>query len=231
MLKQFLEIFRKDNLLQQAFDRSVEMLEMDSCMFTTAVESLRRKDDARLDMDVYAADQKINHFEREVRRKAMTHLALGQNANLHGGMVLISIVIDIERIGDYTKNIVDLALRHPERLQCGPFEKRVGRIESTVMKAFERLIEALPVSNQEAAGEVMSEHWWITRKADDIVNRLIDGESDLEGPDAVAVALYSRYLKRISAHQMNIASSIVNPFDRIGFRDRSGEEENADTQV
>ncbi len=231
MLKQFLEMFRKDNLLQQAFDRSVEMLEMDSRMFATAVESLRRRDDARLDMDVYAADQKINHYERDVRRKAMTHLALGAPTDLHAGLVLISIVIDIERIGDYTKNIVDLALRHPERLLCGPFEKRVNRIEATVMQAFDTLIESLPNSNSETAAMVMSEHWWITRKADDIVNRLIDGETGLEGPDAVAVALYARYLKRISAHQMNIASSIVNPFDRIGFRDRSVDAENADTQV
>ncbi len=231
MLKQFLEIFRKDNLLQQAFDRSVEMLELDSRMFTTAVESLRRRDDARLDMDVYAADQKINHYEREVRRKAVTHLALGQDADLHGGMVLISIVIDIERIGDYTKNIVDLALRHAERLQCGQFEKRVCRIESAVMKAFDTLIKALPESDSDLAAEVMSEHWWIARKTDDIVNQLIDGESDVEGSDAVALALYSRFLKRISAHQMNIASSIVNPFDRIGFREKSTEAGNADTQA
>lgn len=230
MLKEFLEIFRKDNLLQQAFDRSVEMLEMDSQMFSTAVESLRRRDDARLDMDVYAADQKINHYEREVRRKAMTHLALGQGADLHGGMVLISIVIDIERIGDYTKNIVDLALRHPESLQGGPFEKRLCRIESTVVKDFERLILALPLSDQESAGEVMSEHWWIAKKADDIVNQLIDGDTGIEGRDAVAIALYSRYLKRISAHQMNIASSVVNPFDRIGFREKDIDAADADTQ-
>lgn len=231
MLKQFLEIFRKDNLLQQAFDRSVEMLELDSRMFTTAVESLRRRDDARMDMDVYAADQKINHYEREVRRKAVTHLALGQSADLHGGMVLISIVIDIERIGDYTKNIVDLALRHPERLQCRQFEKRVCRIESTVMKAFDTLIKALPESDADMAAEVMSEHWWIARKTDDIVNQLIDGESDVEGSAAVTLALYSRFLKRISAHQMNIASSIVNPFDRIGFREKNTEAGKADTQA
>jgi len=37
--------------------------------------------------------------------------------------------------------------------------------------------------------------------------------------EAVSTALYVRFLKRISAHLMNIASSIVNPFDRIGFRD------------
>lgn len=230
MLKQFFEIFRKDNLLQQAFDRSVEMLELETRMFSTAVESLRRRDDARLDMDVYAADQKINHYEREVRRKAVTHLALGQDADLHGGMVLVSIVIDIERIGDYTKNIVDLALRHPERLQCGQFEERVCRIESTVMNAFEGLIKALPESDPEMAAGVMSEHWWIARKTDDIVNQLIDGESDVEGSDAVTLALYSRFLKRISAHQMNIASSIVNPFDRIGFREKNSDPGNPDTE-
>ena len=36
--------------------------------------------------------------------------------------------------------------------------------------------------------------------------------------EAVTTALYVRFLKRISAHLMNIASSVVNPFDRIGFR-------------
>ena len=36
----------------------------------------------------------------------------------------------------------------------------------------------------------------------------------------MATALYIRFLKRISAHLMNIASSVVNPFDRIGFREK-----------
>jgi hypothetical protein len=34
----------------------------------------------------------------------------------------------------------------------------------------------------------------------------------------VTTVLYLRYLKRVSAHLKNIASSVVNPFDRIGFR-------------
>jgi hypothetical protein len=35
----------------------------------------------------------------------------------------------------------------------------------------------------------------------------------------VTTALYIRYLKRTSAHLMDIASSLANPFDRIGFRE------------
>jgi len=35
--------------------------------------------------------------------------------------------------------------------------------------------------------------------------------------DAAALALYIRWLKRINSHLRNITTSIVNPFDRIGF--------------
>ena len=85
---------------------------------------------------------------------------------------------------------------------------------------FTLLIEALPRGDVEKAKEVMSEHWWIARRSDEILNILIKrSEPDLVCSEAVSTALYVRFLKRISAHLMNIASSIVNPFDRIGFRD------------
>jgi hypothetical protein len=30
-----------------------------------------------------------------------------------------------------------------------------------------------------------------------------------------------RYLKRVSAHLKNVASSVVNPYHRIGFREKT----------
>jgi hypothetical protein len=33
------------------------------------------------------------------------------------------------------------------------------------------------------------------------------------------VALYVRYLKRVTAHLLNILSSVVNPVERIGYRE------------
>ena len=219
MIKQFLELFRRESLLNQAFERSREMLKEDREMFVEAMRSLRERDDARIEVDVYAKDQLINAYEREVRRKVYTHLALSGKRDLNAGLVLASVVIDIERIGDYTKNIVELALHHTQRLTCGVYNKDVQKIETTVKTMFELLQETLPVSDESKAREVMSEHWWITRRADDIVNTLIEKDEDsLPGREAVATVLYIRYLKRVSAHLMNIASSVVNPFERIGFR-------------
>jgi phosphate uptake regulator len=220
MFKQFFELFRKDNMLQQAYDRSLQMLEADREMFLAASSSLREHDDAKIELDIYAKDQLINAYEREVRRKVLTHLVLSSSRNIAAGLALVSIVIDIERIGDLTKNIVDLALNHPGRLECGTLEQDIRKIETTVKTMFTLLIEALPEGDEDKAKEVMSEHWWIARRSDEILNILIKrSEPDVVCNDAVSTALYVRFLKRISAHLMNIASSIVNPFDRIGFRD------------
>jgi Na+/phosphate symporter len=221
MFKQFYELFRKDNLMQQAYDRSLEMLEADREMFLAASSSLREHDDARIELDVYATDQMINAYEREVRRKVFTHLAVVSDRDLNAGLVLVSVVIDIERIGDYTKNIIELALHHPQRLNCGPFEEDVRRIETTVRTMFRLLSEALPDNDEAKAAEVMSEHWWIARRVSGIVATLIErNEPALACHEAVTTVLYARYLKRISAHLMNIASSVVNPLDRIGFREK-----------
>ena len=213
-------------MLQQAHDRSLEMLEADRDMFLAASSSLREHDDARIELDIYAKDQLINAYEREVRRKVLTHLVLSSSRNIAAGLALVSIVIDIERIGDLTKNIVDLALNHPGRLDCGSLEEDIRKIETTVKTMFTLLIEAFPDGDEDKAKEVMSEHWWIARRSDEILNALIArSDKDLVCQEAVSTALYVRFLKRISAHLMNIASSVVNPFDRIGFRENEGKRE------
>ncbi len=220
MFKEFFDLLRKENLLKQAYNRSQEMLEADREMFLAAMLSLREHDDARIDIDIYAKDQLINAYEREVRRKVLTHLSVTSSRNVQACLVLVSVVIDIERIGDLTKNIVELALLHPGRLTCGSHERDIRTIETTVKTMFTLLIEALPSGDEGKAKEVMSEHWWIARRSDEILSALI-GHDDpgLPCSEAVTTALYVRFLKRVSAHLMNIASSIVNPFDRIGFRE------------
>jgi len=34
------------------------------------------------------------------------------------------------------------------------------------------------------------------------------------------VSLYARFLKRIASHSRNIVTSVVNPFHRIGYREK-----------
>ena len=146
-------------------------------------------------------------------------IIVGGKEDLGTGLVLVSVVIDIERIGDYTKNIYDLAVNHPKKLNGGSLEDCIAEIEKTVLGLFEESINAFKNQDIEKARLLMGQYKKnISTQADEITNEIVMGKiSDLDVGSASAVGLYSRYLKRIAAHSRNIISSVVNPFERIGY--------------
>ncbi len=220
MFKALYEILRKEDLLQEAYTASIEMLKLDREMFVAAYQSLRCSENGEMAIDIYTQDAKINEYQRDVRRKVLAHMIASPSRDIVFGLILVSIVIDIERIGDYTKNIVELAEEHPHKLVGGPFADEITEIESQVNERFDMLLQTFEKSSTELALEVMRKHPAISQRCDHILKSLLSQEHEgLCCGDAVAVALYARYLKRISSHITNIASGIANPFDRIGFKE------------
>lgn len=219
MYRKFLELFGKENLLEQAIETTIKMLEFDREMFIASVESLRKHDDARLPFDIYEKDKQINKYEREVRRDVLTHLSITGTQNIVPGLVLVSIVIDVERIGDYTKNITELASAYPTRLHGGIFEDDLAEIEQIATDRFDKITKVIADMDIDVARAIMSGHRNVSARVDEIQFEII-GEKDksLTTGNAIVLALYFRYLKRIASHLTNIASSIVNPFPRIGFQ-------------
>jgi phosphate transport system protein len=219
MLKELQKIFQRKGLMEEAVEASHEMLKDDWEMFNEAVKSLRESDTAEVALNIEEKDIKINKYEREVRKKVLTHLAVNDVSDLNIGLVLISIVIDIERIGDYTKNIVELAQNHPGKLVFEPWEKDLKNIEEIISKNFGVLIQALKQSDEKLAKNLLDELWTVKHQCDEFnITLLKNKKFKSKVSDAVALALYLRYLKRVAAHLMNVATSIVNPFHKIGYR-------------
>jgi len=215
-------MFRKEGLLHQAYTDSLESLKIDKQMFDEARRSLRESNTAELAMDVFAMDAKINEYQRHVRSKVLAHLALTTSKDPVFGLVLVSVIIDIERIGDYTKNIVELAQQHPKRLHAGPLEDTIKEIETNISDRFDKLIEAFDKKDDGLARVIMQQHRGSTHPCDQVLETLLkDEHPEYSTSEAVNIALYSRYLKRISSHITNIASGIVNPFDRIGYKENN----------
>jgi len=213
-------IWRRDNSLAQALKKSYGMLETTHGMFRKSVKFLRDGEAAEAGLSIYEEDRIINEHQMEVRRKVLRYLAIAGTVDLLPGLVLISIVIDIERIGDYTKNITELAMVQTGKLTCGSFEARVRNLEETVERLFCEVCPLLTSSNRQAARELCDECSWLRKGADDILAELIKGaDESLSRGQTAAIALYVRYLKRVGAHLLNILSSVVNPFERIGYRE------------
>jgi len=218
MWKEILAIFNKDNLLDQAYKRSYEMLDITHMMFQEARVSLREREDNKMREQIYDQDIAVNKFEREVRRKVLSHLAVSGSADLYSGLVLVSIIIDVERIGDYTKNIVEIAQNHPSRLDGGMYEEDLIKVETAVEDVFSRVRNIFEKADADKAAQLLEEYQWINKVCDQhAIDYLNERDKTISSGDAVALSLYFRFLKRINSHLRNVATSVVNPFDKIGF--------------
>ncbi len=221
MFEKFKQLFSGESLLDEAYATTVEMIEYDHKMYCAAREVLRESNTDKLPFDIRGMDRKINKYERQVRRRVLTHLTIAGTTNLVPGLALVSVVIDVERIGDYTKNIVDLATKHKKPLTAGVLESALAEVEKVNEDIFPRVIEVMKHQDVELARSVMNLERDTAAKSEEIVARtLTENIPGLTCPNTVCVAMYARFLKRVNAHLTNIASSVVNPFPRISFREK-----------
>ena len=220
MFKQIFNLFKSDSLYVQALEECHEMLDIDLMMFQESIHVLRNKDNSESAIDIAKTDIKINKFERSVRRKVMTHLAVSGTDDLGSGLILISVVTDIERIGDYTKNIYDLSKYYTKRLNGNKLEDDLKVVEEKVISLFQNSIKAFKEQDIDLARKIMKDYKEdISKQSDNITNDIISGKVHVDADTATAIAMYSRYLKRIAAHSRNLISSVVNPFERIGYKE------------
>ena len=204
--------------MDRAYQQSFMMLDLTREMFLKAKESLRFREDKDVDLNIRDQDLEINKYEREVRRNVFNHLVVGGKADLPSALVLVSIIVDIERIGDYTKNIVELALDHAGKLNGGKFEKNLQRVEAAVEDNLIKTRACFETGDKKSALNLLEKYKWVNDVCDDSLIALIkEDDKDIRSGDSVALGIYFRWLKRINSHLRNITTSVVNPFDRIGF--------------
>ncbi len=111
MLRHIIDIWRSRNTEGRLYDEFVEMLGMDWEMFEIVMEVLagRVKPDAVQD-DLLRRDIAVNRKERSIRKQIIESLSVrGESTTVPASLVLMSIVKDAERVGDYCKNLLETA--------------------------------------------------------------------------------------------------------------------------
>jgi phosphate uptake regulator len=219
MWEKIKNFWKSVNLLEESWNKSIEMLETCEKMFQQAQQALTiSKEDFDIEQ-IRKEDKQVNKFLREIRKNVVTHLSVHAPKGMPEGLILVSIVIDIERIGDYCKNIADLATRQTKNLAGGLFDEHIKEIEAAILDSFPRVKTCLTSGAAEEALNLIKEYKHINKLCDSIILDIItEQDKNLTPGDAASLALYLRWLKRLNAHLRNIASGIVNPFHRIGFK-------------
>jgi phosphate transport system protein len=214
MFTDFFRGWKKTTLLKEATEVVDKMLEMTKDMYIFSLRVLL--DNEKEVSDIYKLDQELNNMQIDVRKKVLEHLSINPRQDVTSALILVTIVVDIERIGDYAKNLTELAHLYPEILR-GPYIDRIRKVEETITRNFTDTITAFKGADIELSQTVMAAHAHLAPEIEKIIEDILN-DNTLKGREAVIYALLARFLKRVSAHLKNVASSVVNPFHRLGYR-------------
>ena len=221
VFKDLVTIWNSEDSLSQAWTSSNEMLHLSHEMFTDSVKALRSGEKNKVIKSIKLRDEEINQYHRDIRKKVVTHYSVSKDVtNINSGLVLINMVVDIERVGDYTKNILDLAKYYPKKLRSEKISEDLRIIEQAVIERFQNTVNAVEEMDEIAAKELIKSYRSdLGKLSDNLVASSISGDLKIgEEHMASSMVLYARYLKRIGAHLKNITSVVINPFESIGYK-------------
>ncbi|MBU6998065.1 MAG: hypothetical protein HXS41_04360 [Theionarchaea archaeon] len=215
MFKELFDAVFKGSILKSAFNAVERMHDQAETMYDLSVKCLVENKD-EIAKDISREDRVINTSVKEVRREILQYLAINSAPDISTSLILLAIAVDYERIGDYCKNIAQLGLMYPTSLGPSPYFDLFSDIHENISSMFDLTIRALEESDTEKAQTVMTMHVKTKQIHAQVVKKLNNGES-VDVKTAIVYALLTEYLRRISAHLQNVASTVVQPFDRIGF--------------
>ncbi len=214
MLKRLFGTSTQSSLVESAFQKFSGMLQRAAEMHDLAMTALFENTPLEVDLD--KMDDQIDDGEASIRRSVLEHLSLSPSKDLVASLVLISMVQDAERIGDFTRGLGDLPglARSP---RSGKFADELRSIDMQIRPLYDICAAAFQADDSDEARKVVDEHVRIKAELSDYIRRL--AASDLSADMAIVYASTARNLQRISAHLSNIASSVVQPFHRIRHED------------
>lgn len=220
LFNDIIKIWKSDSLLSQAWEDSISMLNLSHAVFLKSLDSFNSNDSKEEVRALKREDKKINDFQMTVRRKVLTHFSLETNSRqVPNGLILVDMVVDIERIGDYCKNISDLTIMNKEVVNYGDLSDDLTSMELEVKSRFSSTVQVIENQDEDLARSLIENYkQTVSSVSDKIVESIIRGDAQLEShTQSASLVLYSRYLKRIGAHLKNITSTVVNTYDRIGY--------------
>ncbi|HUU03162.1 MAG TPA: PhoU domain-containing protein [Myxococcota bacterium] len=214
MIKQIIQALRTHGLMVEV-ERSIrKMIELAQGVFSASVHALL--DQREVEFDLYARDREINLLVVEIRQKIVEHLNISACHNVGGELVLLKVINDLERVGDYSKNLLDLAKMLPAPLEDDFYLQQIRSCYDKVEGFFSKVLGALFDGDEDAAREVIEGHIAINISCEELVEKLMH-DKQINAQPAIAYALIARYFKRVSSHLKNVASTAVNPFSHIGY--------------
>ena len=220
MWRQIVNALKGTDMLTEMISQLGQMLEEGRWMFGRSSEVLMRRVDWQgLAKELYEHDRRINQIEQTVREQVITHLSVGNEADLGACLILMSVVKDAERIGDYCKNIFEVGKFYQREYARPQYARPLEDVRAGVEPLFDKTRKAFVQADRALAREVIRAAGSLTRTCNALIHQLLSSDEKMPTDEAVAYVLLARFYKRVAAHLGNIASSVVSRIPLIDYRD------------
>lgn len=219
MLKELLSLFRSNDAIARMGKDFEEMLAASRELTLGAGKIFWDEADGNEEpMEISKRDVAINKLERSIRRQVIAHLTLASGRrDVPYCLLLMSIVKDVERIGDYAKNLAEIRRDGGALVPDDEHGDELRDLRSVVEEAFRRSMGVFSISDSTAAAELMAELRAVNRRCDRLIARV--ARSDYDAATTTSLVLGARYYKRIGSHVLNVLSGIVMPLHKLDYYD------------
>ena len=195
-----------------------EMLTNSTRVFDISMNALLG--DTNLDSvrdDLYDTDKAINELHREVRREMIIHSAVNsRNLDIPLLLSYMTMSKDIERIGDYCKNLFEIAETGNSVAKGEDLDSYI-ELRNDIGKLIVYLQSCIALDDESKVQDLITLGSSISTDIDKRITGLLENKENIQYP--VATTLFFRYLKRIVSHIVNAATALIMPTDQIDYLD------------
>ena len=201
-------LFRPEPPSAQLFLSLRGMLSKGQALFEAVTAPIFDADEPRPERElVYGLDKDLNKAEIETRRRLLTSIAVNPLHDIATRMLLLSAVKHVERCGDLTKNVFEVFER------SGPLKPSAHRDflweqREFIRELFDQIWEVFDSGDSAAADRIRLAAKRFSEGDVALVHELLQAS---DCGQAVALAMLSRFFKRIMGHLVNIAKEVAEP--------------------
>lgn len=212
MLQELLTLFRQSSRegriaqdLDEMIQESAELVRLAGDVYYQRAEECPTVDDLK------KRDKGVNKLQQRLRKEAFGEaLADSRHFSLPFCLSVVNIVKDLERVGDYAKDLAELA-ETAGPAQPAEEEPRIREVEQFL----QRLSPTMRAADQVAAVRLIDLGKDLRREFYDFRDTLLtERQTRLR---AAADALATHYYIRIVGHALNVLSTLVTPIHRMDY--------------
>ncbi|MBU1113000.1 MAG: hypothetical protein KKH93_03900 [Candidatus Omnitrophica bacterium] len=224
MFKNLLQFWKGKDFLNEVLEEFKKMLDDSQVMFEAVYKKLiLNQDEPGLKDRIYSIDKKVNQLQKDIRKRIIEHLSIQPSVDVPTSLLLMSVVKDAERLGDYAKNLLEVSTFLEKPIDKPNHDELFNNIEGELLELFQQTKKAFMESDEKEAAKTWEYQKEIKKRCDEIIRKL--AKSSLSVNEAVCFTLIARYYKRIASHLTNIATSVILPLTELDYFDERRKED------